>query len=463
MTTDLQRQLFTERADKTLFETAKEFAYAHLDSLAERSVFPNAEDLAQAERLHEAAPMERCDGDTILRKLHEHAARATVTAQGGRYFGFVTGGMLPITLAARWLVDSWDQNAPLFKTSPVASIFEDICEKWLREYFNLPDETVAGFVSGSSLAIFSGLAAARYRLLANQGWNINAKGLFGAPPIRVIASNQAHATVVKAIALLGLGIDNVEWAEVDDQGRIIPERLPQLDDKSLLLLQAGDVNSGAFDHFDQLCGRARDAGAWTHIDGAFGLWAAAIDRFSHLTAGMEHATSWSVDAHKTLNTPYDCGIILCKDKEALNNALHVSGSYITPGEHRDGMFYTPELSRRARAIEVWAALKYLGREGLSEMIGALHDRSLQFAEELSAAGIKPINDVVFNQTFIAGDDDAHTAAMIDHIQQSGECWVGGAKWFGRDIIRISVCSWATTPDDVSRSVRAIVAARDATR
>jgi glutamate/tyrosine decarboxylase-like PLP-dependent enzyme len=344
--------------------------------------------------------------------------------------------------------------------SPIAAKLESVCEAWLRELYGLPPESVAGFVSGSSLAIFCGLAAARYRIFANLGWDINARGFAGAPPIRVVAGRRTHGTVVKAIALLGMGTDNVEWVDCDAQGRIITAAIPALDAGTILILQAGNVSSGAFDDFTAACAQAAQAAAWVHIDGAFGLWAAASDRLNHLTRGMAQADSFAVDGHKTLNTPYDSGVVLCRDAEALTHALHAAGSYIAYGENRDGMLYTPEMSRRARAVELWAALKYLGRAGLAELVDGLHVRAVQIGEALAAHGFEVLNDVVFNQVLVACDDDHLTAETMRRIQASGECWVGGAEWAGRSVIRISICSWATTREDIDRAVQAFVTARE---
>ncbi|NNL87460.1 MAG: aspartate aminotransferase family protein [Marinicaulis sp.] len=461
MNSSLQEKMFAELEETKALMRAADLARDHIRDAFDKRPFPTSENIDALAALSGPVPQSPSDPATIIMDMQRFAGDACVNAIGGRYFGFVTGGVLPIALAARWLSDAWDQNAPLFVTSPVAAVFEEVCEEWLRDMLRLPPETVAGFVSGSSMGIYCGLAAARYRLLQNKGWDINAKGLNGAPSLRVVAGRQAHATVIKAIALLGLGVDNIDWADVDDRGRMTPETMPSIDDATIVILQAGDVNSGAFDDFAGICPDAKGKGAWVHVDGAFGLWAAATERFAPLTAGMEDATSWSVDAHKTLNTPYDNGIVFTRDKEALNNALHAAGSYFVHGDRRDGMFYTPELSRRARAIELWAVLKYLGQTGVEELVGALHERSLQFASELREAGFEIANDVVFNQTLVACENDEKTQAVIKHIQDSGECWIGGAKYQGRDVIRISVCSWATTEADVSRSVQAFVAARDA--
>jgi len=450
-----------EQQSKSLLEQAKGYAYEYADGAAQRNVFPSKQALANLEQFVEDLPASSGDATAILKQLHEYGSPATTAQTGGRYFGFVNGGTLPVTLATKWLSDVWDQNTALYAMSPIASKLEEICERWLRQLFGLPDSTVAGFVSGTSSAILCGLAAARYRLLQNQGWDFNQQGHNGAPALRIIAGRHIHGAVTKAVALLGFGLDNIEWVEGDDQGRILPEQLPQLDGSCIVLLQAGNVNSGSFDPFDGICDRANEVGAWVHIDGAFGLWAGATKRLKHLTQGMEKAHSWSVDGHKTLNTPYDSGILLCRDRDALIMALQASGAYLNFSENRDGMLYTPEMSRRARAIELWAALKYLGADGVDELVYGMHERALQFAEELGAAGFEILNDVVFNQVIVApADKDAETDKILAAIQDSGECWVGGSVWQGKKVIRVSVCSWVTSPEDVSRSVQAFIKARD---
>jgi glutamate/tyrosine decarboxylase-like PLP-dependent enzyme len=259
---------------------------------------------------------------------------------------------------------------------------------------------------------------------------------------------------------LGFGLDTVEWVATDDQGRLDITHLPTLDDTTIVILQAGNVNTGSFDPFDEVCMRATEVGAWVHIDGAFGLWASASKELRHLTAGMEKAQSWSVDGHKTLNTPYDSGMLLCVDQEALTASMQSSGSYLNFSEQRDGMVYTPEMSRRARAIELWATLKYLGQQGVDQLVSQLHERALQFASELIDNGFKVLNQVVFNQVLVGFDEnDDYTQKLVSEIQASGECWVGTSRWDNQLVIRISVCSWVTTKEDISRSVNAFVAAR----
>jgi|TARA_B110000967_G_scaffold105710_1_gene108455 glutamate/tyrosine decarboxylase-like PLP-dependent enzyme len=457
----LRDSMHRDQQSKALLEQARGYAYEYADGAAERNVFPSKQALADLEQFVEDLPASSGDATAILKQLHEYGSPATTAQTGGRYFGFVNGGILPVSLATKWLSDFWDQNTALYAMSPVASKLEEICERWLKQLFGLPDSTVAGFVSGTSSAILCGLAAARYRLLQNQGWDFNQQGHNGAPALRIIAGRHIHGAVTKAVALLGFGLDNIEWVEGDDQGRILPEQLPDLDGSCIVLLQAGNVNSGSFDPFEEICDRANRAGAWVHIDGAFGLWAGGTKRLKHLTTGMEKAHSWSVDGHKTLNTPYDSGILLCCDRDALIMALQASGAYLNFSENRDGMLYTPEMSRRARAVELWAALKYLGAEGVDELVYGMHERAVQFAEELGAADFEILNDVVFNQVVVSpADNDAETDKILTAIQNSGECWVGGSVWQGKKVIRVSVCSWVTSAEDVSRSVQAFIAARD---
>ena len=459
MSDEIRRQMFREMEQKAIFDAACDAAYDYAERAQQRNVFPTPEALENLARFDEPLPDKPGDALAILNQLHEFGSPATVAQIGGRYFGLVNGGIIPATLAVRWLTDFWDQNTPLYLSSPVASRLEEITEGWLRELFALPGSAVAGYVSGSSMSIFCGLAAARQRNFERLGWDINRKGYEGAPRLRVVTGKQAHGTVSKAIALLGFGIDNVEWVDTDSQGRIDTASVPALDQSTILILQTGNVNSGAFDDFATLCDRARQADAWVHVDGAFGLWAAASQQLKHLTAGIEHADSWSYDGHKTLNTPYDSGVIMCRDRDALVNALHASGAYITYSDNRDGMLHTPEMSRRARICELWAALKYLGKSGVDDLVYGFHLRARQFAEELAQQGFEILNDVVFNQVLVYCGDDAITIETVQNIQQSGECWVGGTQWQQRSVIRVSVCAWATTSKDISRSVKAFVDAR----
>jgi glutamate/tyrosine decarboxylase-like PLP-dependent enzyme len=459
MAKNLREKMLQELEIKAIFEQAQDYAFDYADKIRERNVFPTDDAITDLDKFTAVLPQTTGEAAEILKLLNQYGSPATVAQTGGRYFGFVDGGVLPISLAVRWLSDFWDQNTALYAMSPLASKLEEICESWVRELLGLPERVVAGFVSGSSLAIFCGLAAARYRIFQNNNWDINGKGFYGAPRIRIVTGRHAHGTVVKAVALLGFGIENIEWVETDSEGRIVSSKIPELDESTILILQAGDVCSGAFDPFEEIITKANKAKAWTHIDGAFGLWAAASSKLTHLTRGIENANSFSVDGHKTLNTPYDCGIVLCDDGEALTRALHASGSYIINSQHRDGMLYTPEMSRRSRSIELWSVLQYLGKEGVDELIYGLHLRAVQLGEELRAEDFKILNDVVFNQVLVASDTDVLTHQTLENIQQSGECWAGGASWDGRAVIRISVCSWVTSESDITRSVNAFVTAR----
>jgi glutamate/tyrosine decarboxylase-like PLP-dependent enzyme len=457
---DLQEAMYSQIQGRGLFEQAKSYAYAYMESVYDRNVFPTDEAIKMLSAFDESLPTAPSNPVEILRMLHEHGSPATVAQTGGRYFGFVNGSSVPTALAARWLSDVWDQNAALYVISPIISQLEATCEKWLVELLELPAGTAAGFVSGTSTATLCGLAAGRHELLKRQGWEVNSDGLFGAPNLRVILGAQAHATVFKALAVLGLGRARVEIVSTDNQGRMIVDKMPELDSHCLVIAQAGNVNTGAFDPFDDICNRARRVDAWVHIDGAFGLWAAGSRTKKLLTHGIEQADSWSVDAHKTLNAPYDCGIILCKHREALVTAMQATASYIHYSDKRDGMLYTPEMSRRARVVELWATLKFLGKDGVDELVGRLCDHAKRFAKNLHAKGFRILNDVVFNQVLVACDTPELTKTTLENIQKSGECWCGGAVWNGEPVIRISVCSWATTTADVERSVAAFVKARD---
>ena len=445
---------------RDLFEQVKSYAYDYMDNVYERVVFPTEDAINHLDIFDETLPEKPSDSSEILRLLHEYGSPATVAQTGGRYFGFVNGSANPTAVAAKWLSDVWNQNSALYVMSPIVSQLETVCEKWLTDLFGLPAGTVAGFVSGTSVATICGLAAGRNEILNRLDWDVNLKGLFSAPKIRVVTSEQAHSSVFKALSLLGFGIDNVERVPVDNQGRLVVDRMPKLDDRTIVMVQAGNVNSGSFDPIDKICDRALQAGAWVHVDGAFGLWSAASNRKKHLTEGIEKANSWSVDAHKTLNAPYDCGIVLCKNREALVTAMQATGSYIQYSEKRDGMLYTPEMSRRAIAVELWATLKSLGKSGVEELVDGLCDRALQFAEKLRDQGFNILNDIVFNQVLVSCDTNEQTKATLENIQKSGECWCGGAVWKSEPVIRVSLCSWVTTAEDIDRSVAAFVNARE---
>ena len=432
------------------------FAREYIEAVSNMRVFPKEEDISALSVFD--LPLSDSPANTIeiLEKLHQYGSKATVAQTGGRYFGFVCGGILPSSLCAKWLLDAWDQNPAMFVMSPIGAKLEEVCEKWLVQLLGLPNETAAGFVSGSSTATICGLLAGRNYLLKQKGYDVAAKGLIDAPRIKVVLSEGAHSTVFKALSIIGLGYESIIKVPMDSQGRISADKLPIIDDSTLLILQAGNVNSGAYDDFEAICMKAKENGAWIHIDGAFGLWAGASSNLSHLTKGMEHAHSWSVDGHKTLNTPYDNGIILCRHRDALINSMHMTGGYIqlTEGK-RDSMMYTMEMSRRTRAADLWSALSGLGKNGVSELVEELCAKAAYFAEELEKIGFEILNDVVFNQVLARWKNDELTQKLIEKIQTSGVLWLGGTKWFGKTAMRISVCSYKTTYEDIDICINEI--------
>ena len=449
----LQDFLFEEISDNKIFSKATDHGMNYLRDVFDRNVFPGEEALARLATFDEKLNDQPVNAVEILDKLHQYGSPATVAQMGGRYFGFVCGSSIPAGLAAKNLASFWDQNSAMYVLSPLASKLETVVESWIKDIFNLRGDYAFGFVSGSSLATFCALAAARYSLLKKQDWDLNRKGLQNSPDLRIVTGKHAHSTVLKAVSLLGLGTDNIEWVEVDDQGGIRADLIPRLDGNTILILQAGNVNSGSFDDFSSICGKAKKAGAWIHIDGAFGLWAAASSRLSFLTEGMEKADSFSVDGHKTLNTPYDNGILICRDKAALQSALHMSGSYIIKSADKDGMFHTPEMSRRARIVDLWATMKSLGKSGIAELVETMSDRACLFKKEIQKIdGFSVLNEISFNQVLVTCKNDELTEKTIKKIQDLRVCWVGGSQWFGRKVIRVSISSWATTEKDIQMSV-----------
>jgi glutamate/tyrosine decarboxylase-like PLP-dependent enzyme len=441
---------------KELLTGTLQRASAYLESIAERRVSPDAAALAGLERFREpfpAGPLAACE---VLGLLDDFGSPATVATTGGRYFGYVIGGVLPSALAASWLSATWDQNCGLAAMSPVGALLEEIALGWIVDALNLPPACGGAFVTGATMANFTGLAAARHALLARAGWNVEEDGLAGAPSITVIAGAEVHSSVLKAVAMLGLGRSRVVSVETDGQGRIRPERLGHIPKRAVVCLQAGNVNTGSFDPAREICERAHEAGAWVHVDGAFGLWARASKSFDSLTAGYEEADSWSLDGHKWLNVGYDSGVALVRDAANLGATFASSGAYLEPGAGREPMYYSAELSRKSRGIEAWAALKSLGREGLAAMIERTCAYARQFAVGLQESGFEILNDVVINQVLVSFGDDATTRRVVREIQRDGTCWCGETVWQGRAAMRISVSSWKTTEMDVRLSIDAMV-------
>jgi glutamate/tyrosine decarboxylase-like PLP-dependent enzyme len=440
-----------------ILDDAARRAIAYLNSLQNRPVSPRRAAIERLDILDTPAPQKPTASGEVLARLDEFVSPATMAMAGPRFFGFVIGGSLPVTLAANWLAAAWDQNAGYDASTPGVARLEEIAQRWLLELLDLPRQCAVGFVTGATVANFTALAAARNAVLKRCGWSVEADGLFGAPPIQVIVGEECHPTLLKSLGMLGLGRSRLTRVPVDSQGRMRAEKLPLSSSPAIVCLQAGNVNSGAFDPFDELCSIARDAGAWIHIDGAFGLWARATPSLSHLTRGMDLADSWATDAHKWLNVPYDSGIAFVRDADALRSSMAITAEYLPPqGVRRNPCDYTPELSRRARGVEIWSALLHLGREGLAAMIERNCAQARSFAERLTVAGYDVLNEVVLNQVVVRFGDAERTKRVIDAIQQDGTCWAGVTVWRGHTAMRISVCSWATTEADVERSVDAII-------
>jgi glutamate/tyrosine decarboxylase-like PLP-dependent enzyme len=443
---------------RPLLNLTAETAARYLANLEERSVAPAPEALAGLTELNEPMPELPMEAGCVLQTLDRIGSPATMGMAGRRYFGFVIGGSLPAALAANWLAGAWDQCPGLFAASPVGTVLEEVSLGWLLDVLRLPAGSAGAFVTGATVANFTALAAARHRVLARAGWDVEAEGLFGAPPITVVVGDEAHPSLIKALGMLGLGRSRLVRVPVDGQGRMLATEMPALKGPAIVCMQAGNVNTGAFDPAAEICPRAHSAGAWIHVDGAFGLWAAASEKYAHLVQGVADADSWATDAHKWLNVPYDSGLAFVRDEAALKSAMSVTAAYLPQGGHREPSQYTPELSRRARGVEIWAALKSLGRLGLTDLIERNCRLARRFAESLQQGGCEILNQVVLNQVLVSFGEDTRTRQVIERVQRDGTCWCGPTEWQGRTAMRISVSSWATRDEDVERSVAAILRA-----
>jgi glutamate/tyrosine decarboxylase-like PLP-dependent enzyme len=442
-----------------LLQKTASLAASYLDGIDARNVSADTgAAMLLREKLAGDLPENPQSANDVLGFLNEYGAPATVASAGGRYFGFVTGGAVPASLAANWLANSWDQNGFSSVSSPALAAFEDTALRWLKQALGLPAEAGGALVTGATLANFTCLAAARHQVLKEVGWDVENQGLFGAPEITVVVGEEVHSTVYKVLAMLGMGRARVVKLPVDDQGCIKSDNLPDIAAPAIVCLQAGNVNSGGFDPATELIPWAKAAGAWVHVDGAFGLWAAVNDDHKHLVQGFAEADSWATDAHKWLNVPYDSGVAIVRDADALHQAMAISAAYLPPGATRDAIEYTPDSSRRARGVDIWAAMQSLGGKGLSDMIGRNCQQAKAMAEGLQQAGAIILNDVVLNQVVVVFDDDETTRQVIQRVQEDGTCWCGGTNWRGQDAMRISVSSWATTDDDIAMSLAAITRA-----
>jgi glutamate/tyrosine decarboxylase-like PLP-dependent enzyme len=451
-------------------EAAAAHAAQYLRGLPERPVAARAGADELRARLGGPLPDGPSDPAEVVAQLAKLADDGLVASAGPRYFGFVVGGSLPAALAADWLAAAWDLNAGLFVLGPAAATAEDVAAGWLTDLLGLPATVTTGFVTGGHMANFTGLAAARNHVLARAGWDVERDGLSGAPPVEVVVGAERHVTIDVSLRYLGIGSGRLRIVPADDQGRMdadaLPEVLAACQGPTIVCAQAGNVNTGALDPLTELCTAARERGAWVHVDGAFGLWAAASPALRHLVAGAEQADSWATDAHKWLNVPYDCGLAFVAHPDAHLAAFSKVASYLLPGQvqERDPDAFTPESSRRARGLPVWAALRSLGRSGVAELVERCCRHARRFADALGAAGeAEVLNEVVLNQVLVrfpdpGGEHDGRTREVIRRVQGDGTLWASGTTWHGMAAMRISVSNWSTTDADVDRSVAAILAA-----
>lgn len=460
---------------RLLAETAG-IAASYLEGMSDRPVGWSAGVQELRSGLGGPLPERPVDPLQVVTELAAATEPGLVSSPGGRYFGFVIGGTAPAALAADWLTAAWDQNAGLYVCGPSAAVVEEVAGAWAAELLGLPSDVSFGFVSGCQMAHVTALAAARYRVLAGMGWDVNDQGLIGAPAVRIFVGAERHVTVDRALRLLGFGAASIVAVAADEQGRMRPsalrEALARYEGARIVCAQAGNVNTGSVDPLQEIADIAHESGAWLHVDGAFGLWAAASPALRHLVAGADRADSWATDAHKWLNVPYDSGIAFCADREAHQAAMSVRAGYLVhadPDGPRDQLDWNPEFSRRARGFPVYAAIRSLGRSGIAELVERCCAHARRFGDALAAVPTAEVlNDVVLNQVLVrfrdeAGDHDARTQAVIDAIQRDGTCWLSGTTWHGIAAMRISVSSWATSSDDVQRSLESIERAAADTR
>ena len=448
---------------KEVLDEAGRYAISYLDGLPSRPVGSTASLESLRATLDRPLPAHGTDPREVIADLARHADPGVVASSSGRFFGFVVGGATPAALAADWLTSVWDQNAGLYVLGPAAAVVEDVARKWLASLLGLPSGASCGFVTGAQMANFTGIAVGLQAVLGRAGWNLPVDGLWGAPRVRVLAGQGRHGTIDRALRFLGLGTGAIVEVAMDDQGRMRPAALRTAlaadSGPAIVCAQAGNVNSGAFDPIGEICDLAHARDAWVHVDGAFGLWAAASPRLRHLVAGAKRADSWATDAHKWLNVPYDSGLVFCADPAAHRAAMGTRAGYLIHGAEgeRDALDYGPEHSRRARGFAVYAAIRALGSDGVAELVERCCSLAARFAERLAASGRATIlGEVVLNQVLVRFADDATTRSVIEKVQHEGTCWMSGTTWRGQAAMRISVSNWSTTPEDVDLSVEAVL-------
>ena len=455
--------------EQSLLEQVAGITARYRERRDQNPVFPRiaAQELRRAFGVGTPMPPEGSPEGEVIADLVRCAEPGIVASTGPRYFGFVIGGSLPVATAADWLTSAWDQNSGIYAASPAASVVEEAAAGWLLELLGLPAGASVGFVTGCGMANFTALAAARHHVLRREGWDVELDGLNGAPPINVVVGDEVHVTVLTALRMLGLGTRAIKRVPTDEQGRMIAAGLERILETctgpTIICAQAGNVNTGAFDPLEPISEAARRKGAWLHVDGAFGLWAATSEETRHLVAGAERADSWATDAHKWLNVPYDCGLVMCSHPEAHRAAMTVSAAYLVQSDQvRDPLDWTPEFSRRARGFTVYAALKHLGRRGVCEMVERCCACARQMADLLRVhPAVEILNDVVLNQVLVRfHKSDDSTRAVIERVQQDGTCWLAGTTWHNMAAMRISVSNWSTTRNDIAVSAAAILRAID---
>ena len=447
--------------ERDVLARAAELAADYVERLGSRNVGARRDYRGMHELLDRPLPDGPTDPLEVVEELARDADEGLVAMGSGRYFGFVIGGALPGSMAADWLVSAWDQNTGLAEVTPAASALEAVAGKWVLELLGLPSKSSFAFVTGCQMAHVTCLAAARHGVYRRADWDLPEKGLAGAPPLRVVVGGKRHVTVERALRLLGIGREQEVALPTDSEGRMDVAALAdalEAEMPTIVCAQAGEVNTGAVDDLARIVEVAHGAGAWVHVDGAFGLWAAASPSLAHLVAGHEGADSWATDAHKWLNVPYDCGIALCAHPDDHEAAMEYAAPYLHVAEQdaiRDPMGYSPEFSRRARAVPVWAAIRELGRSGIADLVERTCAHARRFAERVSAlAGCEVLNEVVLNQLLFRFADDETTRAVLADVQASGEAWMSGTVWEGGAAIRLSVSNWRTSDADIDRTVAA---------
>jgi len=441
--------------DHDLFDGVMRAAKSFENNLDSRPVTPSDEAVRALDVFDQPLNNKGLEAKAVIKMLVEEGERGIVSTRGGRYYGFVTGGALPVSVAANWMAATWDQNGGPSVMSPLAAKLEEVAGKWVLDALDLPRESGFGFVTGATMAGFTALSAARHHMYKKLNYDVKADGISNAPPLKFIMSDEIHPTNVIALQYMGYGKNELYMIPCDDQGRMIASKMPPLDDHSIVLAQAGNVNSGSFDPFNEICDLAKGTGAWVHVDAAFGGWTRVSDDRRYLTNGMDRADSWSFDCHKWLNIPHDSAIAVCRNASTITDMFGVTAPYLVEGALREPNHHTPELSRRARGIEIWAALKHLGKDGLAEIINNTSNHAKRFAWELDALGITIMNDVVINQIVGTFDNEEKLDQFISNVQKSGKTWFGPTIWKGRKAFRISVSSYATSDEDVDIAIKTI--------